>query len=361
VLIKAVAAGLAGLLVLAAPPAGASVPEGPRLAFVRAGLGLDSVRIFSTDPIGAETQRIVGRRMYRQPLPFPFFTPSWSPDGSRLAYTGLVREFSLEAELLPTRIFLVSAEGGWSEAIPGTGGGFAPVFSPDGRTLAFSRQRLRWRADEERGLEVLYESAAVWLLDLATGSFRQLTPWRDGLMNTASAFSPDGRVLAINHSIAGGPSGTKLLRLDGAGAAKLIPGAVEAQYSPDGSRIAFLRGHRKVFREHSEGKNFTSESRITTFVTDLFEMRADGSGVRRLTKTPNRTESAASWDPSGERLAFTSIEAGTDEGFFGFGGELVEMNADGSCRKTILWEPLLIIAGPVWQPGPGREAGRIPC
>lgn len=352
---------LAGACALLVPVSAQAVaPEGPRLAFVRTGLGREAIRIVSTNPIGAAWQQIVGRRTYRQPLPYPFLGPAWSPDGNRLAYTGVVRRFRLEAKALPTKIFLVSATGGWSEAIPGTSGGFAPVFSPDGRLLAFTRGRQHWQ-EREDGVDLTYESYSAWLLDLATGVFRQLTPWRNGLVNAPSSFSPDGRVLALDHRAPGGQLGTKLIPLGGSGSTMLMSDGFSVQYSPDGSRITFLRGRWRVFRGRRSEGNATLESTIRTIVTDLFAMRPDGSGVRRLTNTPTLTESAASWDPSGQRLAFTRIEAGTDEGFFGFGAELMAMNADGSCPTTILWEPYVAFAGPVWQPGPGRGAGRIAC
>ena len=39
----------------------------------------------------------------------------------------------------------------------------------------------------------------------------------------------------------------------------------------------------------------------------------------------------------------------------------MQVNADGSCPREILEPSTVAIYGAVWQPGPGREAGRIPC
>jgi hypothetical protein len=45
---------------------------------------------------------------------------------------------------------------------------------------------------------------------------------------------------------------------------------------------------------------------------------------------------------------------------------LVEINADGTCATTLPTAPKrhrlrFIYNGPSWQPGTGREAGRIAC
>jgi hypothetical protein len=39
----------------------------------------------------------------------------------------------------------------------------------------------------------------------------------------------------------------------------------------------------------------------------------------------------------------------------------MEVNADGSCPTKILSIPRTAVLNPIWQPGPGREAGPIAC
>ena len=72
----------------------------------------------------------------------------------------------------------------------------------------------------------------------------------------------------------------------------LAQNATDGVYSPDGSRIAFVRLHPR--RLHSKGG---SEVGVET-TTDLFTMRSDGSQVRRLTRSPGGIEIWPSWDPS---------------------------------------------------------------
>lgn len=345
----------------AAAPVAAEPLQGPRLAFIRWSLHPESVEIISTDALGREGQTIVGRHAYRTPTPYPFLAPAWSPDDSRIAFTGLTGPFPPHGGALPSMIFVTPALGGPIEAIPGTVGGYQPVFSPDGQALAFTRQREHRRKNNHGGEDRVYESAAVWLLDLATGASRQLTPWRNHLVNVASSFAPDGKLLAISHREGAGGAELVAVNLDSGGSSVLTRNGLEPQYSPDGSRIAFLRGHTRVFRKRRREGHTTYESKVTTTVTDLFVMRADGSGVDRLTDTPNVAEGSASWDPSGSRLAYIRSEVGTDAGFLGFGNSIMEMNPDGSCPRLVLSDVGLALFGPVWEPGPGRGIGRIAC
>ena len=58
-------------------------------------------------------------------------------------------------------------------------------------------------------------------------------------------------------------------------------------------------------------------------------MNADGSGVRRVTRTPG-AEAPISWSPDGRKLAFTRSPAQPRWAFF-------VMNADGSGEKKVTW------------------------
>ena len=95
------------------------------------------------------------------------------------------------------KIFLVAADSSELHAVPGANGGYEPIFSPDGHTLAFSRIRQDRRKTQHGGEDIVYESATAWLANLAGGGMRRLTSWRNHLFNFASSFSPDGSVGAI--------------------------------------------------------------------------------------------------------------------------------------------------------------------
>jgi len=101
--------------------------------------------------------------------------------------------------------------------------------------------------------------------------------------------------------------------------------------------------------------------------SELYVKDLGGGQLRRVTHTHDQQENAPSWDPSGQRLAYTQ-STGNDLFGLGLTNVVMEVNVDGSCPKRVFGKPakprshrLVGLYGPVWQPGPGREAGRIEC
>lgn len=321
-------------LLLAAGVASAVAPGGARLAVVKFTLQPQRLELLNVDASGAQPVRLAGGGRGARPLPYPFSPVAWTPDGSRLAFSGAVGPGRKGSDSPILKIFLVDADGANRRVVPGTTNGFWPVFSPDGRTIAFTRFRQRRR----------FESATVWTVDLATGAQRRLTPWRNGLEYIASSFSPDGTTLLVTRTDDRRTDTPEplALRLDGGGSKRLLIDGALPVYSPDGSEIA-------LFREQTED-------------SDLYVLDAATGSLRRLTRTPRNIELFASWDPSGERLAFIRFSAGNSErASFGFGDSVMQINADGSCPTKAISTRNTAFYTPAWQPGPGREAGRIAC
>jgi TolB protein len=291
----------------------------------------------------------------------PLDAPSWSPDGNLIAFEGVLGKLLGPAGR--SRIFVAAPDGSGIRDVPGTRGGRDPIFAPDGHTIAFSRERHAAppRAAGRVGANASrpFQSTAVWLVDLETGTSRQLTPWRNGLGNVPTSFSPDGSVLAVaRQSGENANPEVVALRVDGSGSTVLARNGTDGVYSPDGSRIALVRVHQRKFGHRSHGGTGTAGIETTT---DLFVMKADGSDSRRLTSTPKDFEIWPSWDPSGERLAYARFRGGSEAGMLGFGDAIMEINADGSCTKKVLSARLAAFYGPAWQPGVNRAAGRINC
>ncbi len=364
---------LGGALLLLSISVGdaAAVPDGPRLALVKWSLKPFRVELLTVDPSGSQPQKIVAGGRRGHSLPMPLEAPTWSPDGNLIAYSGVAGSFL--GGPARTRIFIAAPDGSGIRPVPGTRGAFGPVFAPDGRTIAFSRVRqagrLRMpaRGDSSRSSAIAerpamaartsspYRSTAVWMTDLASGVSRRLTPWRDGLEIVPTSFSPDGAVLLVTRKT-GRQADPEIvaLHMDGSAASVLASKATDGVYSPDGTRIAFARLQRTVSKDSAGGK-------VTGTLTDLFVIGADGSESWRLTDSPASFEIWPSWDPSGERLAYTRLNIRSEAGFLGFGDAVMEVNADGSCSTKILSRPWSAFYGPTWQPGAGREAGRIAC
>jgi Tol biopolymer transport system component len=309
----ALGAGVLALL-LTVGVAGAVAPTGPRLAVAKHTWKPSLITLLTVGPNGGRPIR-VGGGDEDSPLDTILLAPlSWRPDGSEFAFSGL------------GVLFLVRADGSGARRVNAAGAEL-PVFAPDGHTIAFTRSGGR----EE----------AIWTIDLDSGTQRQLTPWRRGLRYITSSFSPDGTTLLATRfdTHRTGSAEPVALHLDTGGVTRLLGQGREPVYSPDGSEIALFRavGGRRT--------------------DDLFVMDAASGTLRRLTRTPDKDEYFASWDPSGERIAFARFQGANIE----WANSIVQINADGTCETEILARRRTLFFGPAWQPGPGREAGPIDC
>jgi Tol biopolymer transport system component len=335
--VAVLATALMAALATAAPPAG------PRLAVVKLTTKPPRLQLLNLNANGGQQVRLAGGGRKARPFLNFLSPPSWSPDGAAIAFSGYSAFHQVDGDREPIyKIFTVGADGRGLRPIRGTEGAAGPVFSPDGRTLAFTRFLQR---DEED-----FESASIWTVDLVSGKQRQLTPWRDGVNYAASSFSPDGATLLATHQddrLLSQPEPVALA-LDGSGSRRLLEDGSSPVYSPDGTEIALVR---RVEENDDEG----GES------SDIYVIRPDGTGLRRVTRTPALYELFPSWDPSGERLAYVRLELGDERESFGIGSALMQVNADGSCPTKVSSSPRGAYYALAWQPGAGREAGRIAC
>jgi Tol biopolymer transport system component len=309
---RALGVGVPALL-LAAVVAGAAAPAGPRLAVVKETWSPNRVTLLTVDPNGRAPARLAGGQESGRPVA-GFGRLSWRPDGTEVAFPGIGSVFLARADGSGVReLNIANAE--------------RPVFARDGNTLAFTRFN--------------GQAAVVWTIDLTSGVQRQLTPSRGGLTYVGSSFSVDGTTLLatrIDYRRTGQPE-LMALHLDTGGQSRLLANGFAPVYSPDGSKVAFFR---EV--EHP-------------LASDLFVLGVANGSLRRLTRTPHKDELFASWDPSGERIAFARFRRRRYES----PSSVVQINADGTCEDEILSRAKTVFYAPAWQPGPGREAGRIDC
>ena len=130
-------------------------------------------------------------------------TPSWSPDGSELVFTGYVGGIS--------DLFTVRRDGSNMRRLTNDKyAEFHPVWSPDGKSIAFST---------DRGPDTNFETLEtgnwrIGLYDLAMSSVRVLDRMDIG-RNVSPQWSPDGRSLAFV-SDRNGVNNVFLYDLDGA-------------------------------------------------------------------------------------------------------------------------------------------------
>jgi len=169
----------------------------------------------------------------------------------------------------------------------------------------------------EIGGEIIYYcldwpavNGGLYILDVASGRARPLTS--DLAYNLDGAWSPDATRIAFQ-STREGHDDLFVMNVAGGGVRKLTDGRGYNEYpswSPDGRWITFNSSRDGVAGSGEAG-----------YYRDLYMMRADGGGIRRLTRHEGSNVFAA-WRPDGRTLAFQSDREGT--------WEIYTMQLDGS-------------------------------
>jgi TolB protein len=161
----------------------------------------------------------------------PLMSPTWSPDGKRLAYVSFEegRPIVYTQELTTGRRNRIAAYPGINSA---------PAFSPDGRKLALTLSR--------------EGSPDIFVLDLATNALTRIT--RSMAIDTEPVWAPDGRSLVFTSDRGGRPQLYRIAMQSGApvGSEERITFEgdynARARFSPDGSKIAMVSGEGNRFR-----------------------------------------------------------------------------------------------------------------
>ena len=296
-----------------AVPAQAAFPgQNGKIAFQ--GGGVDP-EIYTVNPDGSGLTRLTNDEFFDG-------QPVWSPDGRKLAF------WSGRGVNGTSDIFVMNPDGSGMTNVTNTGdrGESEPAWSPDGSKIAFM-------ADTTSGV-------SLFSMNADGSGVAQLT---NGPFDAQPAWSPDGTKIAYGQSpnYPFGDFDIAVINADGSGKV-VIAGDTTHDYlpdwSPDGAKIVFARD-------------------VSFFATseDLWVMNPDGSGQTQLTSTSGSDRDfGAVFSPDGTKIAFSG-------GSFPF--SVFTINADGTGRT-------LVTAGdqnqganfPDWQPiGPNQppECGAV--
>jgi Tol biopolymer transport system component len=296
----------APVVAVATPPARASFPGSNGLiAWSKVFFSRDA-EIFVMGPDGS----------YQHPLTAndrTDFDPAWSADGGRLAYSSS----GADAD-----VWVINADGTGEHDVSNdpTGPDIQPAWAPDGSRIAFVKQNFNG-------------TSAIWVMNADGSSQQQLTD--AGTINVRPNWAPDGSRIAFASSRAGNFE-IYTIAPDGSNPRRLTFTATQQEdnpnWAPDGRRLAY------------DGCVSASYPCPGSPNNEIFTMRADGSGRRRLTNDPSIDANPA-WSPDGLEIVFRSDRSPD-------GTELWKMNADGSGVVQLTLGPYQGGVDPDWQPLP---------
>ena len=244
--------------------------------------------------------------------------PSWSPDGTRIAYQS-TRDGR-------DNVYVMNVQSGDVRRLTdGMGFNGYPTWSPDGRYIAYesSRDGITSTPDPPGYYRTIYVIAAD-----GSGLHRLL---REPAVDSGPAWSPSGEQIAFA-SDRKGAYDIYVVGLDGADPRQLTHHAKNSgfgtypRWSPDGTRLAF----------NSEGSGAEIGGHAEVYVLAL-----DGSAPEQVTDDPHaQWEAWPDWSPDSHWIAF--IRAGDNQQLFAVhpdGTGLVQLTSDRGDKDLPRWRP----------------------
>ena len=240
-------------------------------------------------------------------------TPIWSPDGKSIAF---VSQRDGNREIYLTRADSLAGAGS-AELINITrhpAEDWTPAWSPDGRHISFSSNRQgNWE---------------IFTVSVDGTGLRQITS--DGYGNLSPSWSPDGRTMVYSSKRDGNWEIYTMPAPDAQGEVIGQPrrltfsegNDLSPVYSPQGDRIAF---------ESNRGGN-----------VEIYGMDADGSNQRNLSSLPYADEHGPVWSPDGQKLLFYSNRDGS--------WDLFVMSPTGENILNLTNTPDVDEQAPAWRP-----------
>jgi len=199
-------------------------PDGKRLIYVTVIEG--KVQLFVMDVDGRNQKQITHE-------PYNHEDPAWSPDGKKVAFVS--DKDGLEV------IYLMNLDGSGLEPLTRSSARVIhPSWSPDGTKIAYC-------TDDD--LQPPRKNASdIEVIDVKT---RQVTRLITGGTNTYPVFSPDGKSIAFRRMLGEMNSEVFVARADGSGQRNLTNHPAFdgwPAWSPDGKRIAFASNRNSSYQ-----------------------------------------------------------------------------------------------------------------
>jgi TolB protein len=157
----------------------------------------------------------------------PIISPSWSPDGTRMAYVSFEKKKPI--------VYVQSLRTGARQVLANyKGNNSAPTWAPDGSKLAIV---LTYGANSQ-----------IYTIDSDGANLKKITSSRS--IDTEPAFSPDGKWIYFTSDRGGNPQVYKVSAAGGTPSRVTFEGAynVSPHFSPDGKYLTYIRNDGGKFR-----------------------------------------------------------------------------------------------------------------
>ena len=252
-------------------------------------------------------------------------SPSWSPDGKRIAFVSDRDGHVHPIRGFPTSdIYVMDADGGNQQNLTNDPHrDSSPSWSPDGKHIVFSSDR-----NNDRGHNI-----EIYVMDADGNNQHRLT--NNLTEDKYPSWSPDGERIAFSARREGHVVHNLdityeiyVMDADGGNEQRLTENRNndwDPVWSPDGNRIAFEADRKGDFVNW-----------------DIYVMDADGGNQQKLTNHRG-WDSSPSWSPDGKRIAFNSERDGNTE--------IYVMDADGGNLQNLTNNPGGD-SGPAWLNSP---------
>jgi dipeptidyl aminopeptidase/acylaminoacyl peptidase len=311
------------LLSLVALPALATVSgENGRIAFVSDADG--DADIYTMNPDGSEIVQVTNAPD-QNGFHVQDSDPAWSPDGRSIAFTRTITSLDGSEEITSQAIWIMDLDGSDQRMIVD---GSEPTWSPDGRSIAFAM-------------------GALGVVELG-GSVEMLTDPVDPagivgetLSDYAPSWSSDGREIVFLRSLRHGDP-------------RLAFVALMAVNVSDGSTRNLLPDNDK-FADYAKSIDVSPDARSVISVRQPFRVPPSqlylfdiASQTGSVTDAPDLLDSRdASFAPSGDRLVVTLLPGMRN---IDVPASLWTIDVDGANPQEVLADDVIASWDPAWQP-----------